>query len=388
MSKFKKFLLSSTFQTIATSVLCALLGLLIGFICLLIIHPSGAFEGIYNILQGPLASVRADKRLYNLGTCIAKAAPLILAGLAILFSYKAGLFNIGAAGQYTIGAGVALFCALQLKLPWYACMLFAMIAGSLLAAIVGLLKAFLNVNEVISGIMLNWISLYAVNMLLDRPECKDFNYGSETWYIWKKNASALLPNMGLDKLFNNNQYVTIGVIIAIVVAIIIFIILKFTTFGYEIKATGHNKYAAKYAGMKEKINIVITLAISGAIAGLAASCYYQIDLVKWLFPSSVPSMGFDGISAAFLGGLDPFGVVVSSFFIQYITDGGGNLDLNYYNPQVASLITSIIIYLCAFVAFVKHYMTRKLTAKKEEKEEKKEIEVPSSADNSEGDNGK
>lgn len=361
MNKFKKLLMSPSFQTVATSILCALFGIFIGFICLLLIHPSGAFEGIYNILQGPLAARKFAKKIYNLGTCLAKTAPLLLTGLAILFAYKAGLFNIGAAGQYTIGAGVSLFCALQLHLPWYVCMIAAVVSGALLASIVGLLKSFLNVNEVISGIMLNWISLYFVNIILEGPECKDYNYGSETWYIWKKNGSALLPNMGLNKLFNDNQYVTIGVLIAILAAVIVFVVLRYTTFGYELKATGYNKHAAKYAGMKEKMNTVLTLAISGGLAGLAAACYYQTDLIKWLYPSSVPSMGFDGISAAFLGGLNPFGTIFASFFITYINDGGGNLNLNYYNPQVASLITSMIIYLCAFVAFVKQYMTKKIS---------------------------
>ena len=130
-----------------------------------------------------------------------------------------------------------------------------------------------------------------------------------------------------------------------------------TRFGYELKATGSNKNAAKYAGMAENRNIILTLMISGALAGLGASMLYQTGYMRWeCTQSSVPSMGFNGIAAAFLGGLNAIGVIFSSFFIQHITDGGQYVNTNFYSSQISDLISSLIIYLCGFVLFMKTAM--------------------------------
>ena len=155
-------------------------------------------------------------------------------------------------------------------------------------------------------------------------------------------------------------------------------VLNRTKFGYELKATGHNYHAAKYAGMKEDRNIILTMVISGALAGLGAGLLFLTGIEEWETTiASVPAMGFNGIAVAFLGGLDPIGCVLSAFFIQYITFGGGNVDLQVYCSQISSLISSLIIYLCAFVAFFKFFIQNqlrkrdeKLAAAKEGGEEK------------------
>ena len=127
-----------------------------------------------------------------------------------------------------------------------------------------------------------------------------------------------------------------------------------TKFGYELKATGNNYNAAKYCGMKENRNIILSMLISGALAGMGAGLLYLTGIEEWETTiSSVPAMGFNGIAVAFLGGLSPLGSILSAFFIQYITAGGGNVDLQVYCSQISSLISSLIIYLCAFVAFFK-----------------------------------
>ena len=137
---------------------------------------------------------------------------------------------------------------------------------------------------------------------------------------------------------------------------------------YELKATGNNKNAAKYCGMAEKKNIVLTLAIGGALAGIGAAMFYLTGYEQWnCSTSSVPSMGFNGISAAFLGGLNPIGSIFSSFFIQHITMGGAYLDKTMYSAQISDLISAIIIYLCGFVLFFRYVMNKRI-AKREEKE--------------------
>ena len=241
-----------------------------------------------------------------------------------------------------------------------------MVCASLFGAAVGFLKAYCNVNEVISGIMLNWIALYTANTILSNVKETTSPY---TLYLNKVNPASMLPTMGLEKLFNNNSNVTIAVPLAIIVAILIWIILEKTRLGYELKATGNNKNAAKYAGMAQNQNIILTLVISGALAGLGASMLYQTGYMRWeCTQSSVPGMGFNGIAAAFLGGLHPIGAVFSSFFIQHITDGGQYVNTNFYSSQISDVISSVIIYLCGFVLFIKMTMN-KMIAKSEEKKE-------------------
>ena len=287
-----------------------------------------------------------------------------MCALSILFSYKVGLFNIGAAGQYCIGAALSLYAALGLGWSWLPCMLLAILGGALLAGISGLLKSYCNVNEVISGIMLNWIVLYLTNMLLTLVKEDASPY---TKVLANTNASAVLPSLGLGALFNKNQYVGLAIPLAVVMAIVVWIVLDKTKFGYELKATGLNKNAAKYCGMAEKRNIILSLMISGALAGLGAAMLYLTSYEQWqCSSSSVPAMGFNGIAAAFLGGLNPIGSIFASFFIQHITAGGAYVDKSMYCAQISDLISALIIYLCGFVLFMKSAMNT-IAARREEK---------------------
>jgi ABC-type uncharacterized transport system permease subunit len=159
---------------------------------------------------------------------------------------------------------------------------------------------------------------------------------------------------------------TIAVPLAVLAAVLVWVILDKTKFGYELKATGYNKYAAKYAGMNEKKNIIVTLLIGGALAGLGASFLYLTGFEQWsCTQSSVPGMGFNGIAATFLGGLNPIGTIFSSYFIQHITSGGAYLDKAIYPSQISDLISSLIIYLCGFVLFFKYRMNVRIAAREE-----------------------
>ncbi len=361
----RKVLKNEGVQAFLASIICILAGLLIGYIVLLCINPAGAGDSILNVIKNFFKSNSQKLQLKNLGNTLAKTMPLILCSLSILFSYKVGLFNIGTAGQYVAGACASLYAALAWGWGWLPCMLFAVVAGALLGSITGLLKAYCNVNEVISGIMLNWIALYLTNTILTGVKEAASPY---TFYLNKQNPGAILPTLGLEKLFSNNTYVTIALPLALIVAVIIWVILSKTKLGYELKATGNNRNAAKYAGMAQNRNIILTLAISGALAGLGASLLYQSDYMRWeCTQSSVPAMGFNGIAAAFLGGLHPIGAIFSSFFIQHITDGGTNVNTNFYSSQISDVISSVIIYLCGFVLFIKLTMKRMLNKKGETK---------------------
>ena len=353
--KDKKFSLKNpALQSILTSLLCIVLGLLIGYIVLLMINPAGAGEAIKTILLNFLSRSSQAAQMKALGNTLAKTAPLLMCALSICFCYKVGLFNIGAPGQYEAGACIGLYAALAWHLNWVICLILAGLAGAIVGAISGALKAYRNVNEVISGIMLNWIMLYLTNMILSGKKVKD-PASPYTIKLMSGNKGALIPSAGLNALFANNKTVTLAIPLAILFAILIWMILAKTKFGYELKATGYNKEAAKYAGMKEKQNIIITLAIGGALAGIGASFLFLTGYQEWsTTQTSVPMMGFNGIAATFLGGLHPIGTIFASFFIQSITDGGALINKSVYPSQISDLISSIIIYLCGFVLFFKY----------------------------------
>ena len=356
--KLKNPLRNDGVQSLLASLLCILGGLALGYIVLLIIEPTGAWTAITNIVKNYMIYPSSRMQLKYLGQTLVRSAPLLMCSLSVLFAYKAGMFNIGVAGQYVAGACAALYCALSLKLPWYICMLAAMAAGAAIGALSGWLKTLCNVNVVISGIMLNWIALYLTNLILTTVQNPS---SPETLQLMAINPKALLPNLGLGALFSNEKSVTLAIPLAIVASFLVWVILNKTKFGYELKATGFNYHAARYCGMKENRNIILTMIISGALAGLGAALLYQTGIETWkTSSSSIPAMGFNGIAVAFLGGLNPIGAILASYFIQHITQGGGNVDLSVYCAQISSLISSIIIFLCAFVGFFKYCMQERI----------------------------
>ncbi len=350
-------------QSLLASLLCILIGLLVGYLVLLAINPAGAGKAIATIVKNFFYYPSRAAQLKYLGSTLVKTSPLLLCSLSVLFAYKVGLFNIGAAGQYVVGAGASLYCALALDMPWYLCLLAAVAAGALLGALSGVLKAYCNVNEVISCIMLNWISLYMVNTLLTNVK----EYASPyTLTLASTNPGALIPTLGLGSLFNNNQYVTLAIPLAVLVTVVIWVLLEKTKLGFELKATGFNKYAAQYCGMREKQNIILTMAIAGGLAGMAAALLYLTGFEQWsCTQSAVPAMGFNGIAAAFLGGLNPIGTIFSSYFIQHITSGGAYVDKTMYSSQISDFISALIIYLCGFVLFFKYALNNRLDRRAE-----------------------
>ena len=380
MKKEKTSLIrSDSFQTLLASLVCILGGILVGYIALLIIEPSGAFEAILAVLKS-FFRYPGKLMMKYFGQTLVRTVPLIMCALSVLFAYKVGMFNIGVAGQYVAGACGALYAALAWNLPWLPCLIIGMLAGAVLGAISGALKTQCNVNVVISGIMLNWITLYLTNLILGTVKSPTSPY---TRALRGHNPSALLPSLGLEKLFNNEKSVTVAIPLAVIMAVLVWVVLNKTKFGYELKATGNNYNAAKYAGMKENQNIILTMLIAGALAGLGAGLLFLTGIEDWETTiSSVPAMGFNGIAVAFLGGLSPLGSILSAFFIQYITTGGGNVDLQVYCSQISSLISSLIIYLCAFVAFFKFFIQTRIR-----KSDEKKAAAAKAAENKEGGEG-
>ena len=353
--------------TVFSSLLCVVIGLALGYVFLLILDPESAWSlGFKRILMGGFYM-----RPIGIGKEIAQAAPLIMTGLSVGFAFKTGLFNIGAAGQYTVGAFGALFFAIVLKCPWWVCLLASALFGAIWGAIPGIFKAFLNVNEVITAIMFNWIGLYAVNTII-------YGGGTGIMYDVTKTKSyslranfpdAVIPDFGMGQKLMN-QSTTIAIFLAILVAIIMWFIIDKTVFGYELKACGNNKDSARYAGINEKKNIILSMVIAGALAGFGAGLYYLSGVAEWNPQDStaLPGIGFDGISVALLASSNPIGTIFSAIFISHISTGGSFMDTNVFPPEIADVISGVVIYLCAFSLLFKNWFTKLFSGKKVKKE--------------------
>ncbi len=374
----------SGLDTLLASLLCIFIGLVVGFVVLLVLGgitlaqegsavSFGSLlkttweQGFKPILQGGFYA-KANTMGMGVRMEILQAAPLIMTGLSVAFAFKTGLFNIGAAGQYTVGAFFALYCAIILKMPWWACLIASAVGGAIWGAIPGIFKAFLNVNEVITAIMFNWIGLYAVNTLIYQKGAGPmFNLKTtKTFTIKEASPDSLLPTFNIGDYFGKMFKPTIGIFIAIAVAIIVWVIINKTTFGYELKACGHNKDAAKYAGINEKKNIVLSMTIAGALAGLGAGLFYLSGSKEWepLVSTALPAAGFNGISVALLASSNPIGCIFSAIFISHITTGGGFMYAKLFPSEVADIISGVVIYLCAFSLLFKGSIVKLMNKKK------------------------
>lgn len=329
---------------LAASLIAIMMGLIVGFLVLLISNPSNSLEGFFKILFGGFSDGAK-----SIGDTLYFATPIIMTGLSVGFAFKTGLFNIGASGQFIIGSYLAVYVALKFHLPssihWIVAILVAMLGGMLWGLIPGILKAYKNVNEVISTIMMNYIAIYFVNMkikgdneIFDTVRNQSFSISDE----------ANIPKFGLDNLFGGSS-VNFGIVIAIICAILIYIILNKTTFGYELKACGYNRFASKYAGINEKKNIVMSMVIAGALAGIGGALVLLAGAGRHLeVLDLIPAEGFNGIPVALLGMSHPIGIIFSGIFIAYLNRGGFFLQSLNYSPEIITIIIAVIVYFAAF----------------------------------------
>ena len=327
-----------------SSIFAIIIGLLFGYIVLLIANPEEANAGFMQIISGAL-----QDDMKGIGQVLYYATPIMLTGLSVAFAFKTGLFNIGTPGQFIVGAYAGVFvgirCTYLGSFHWIVALLVAMIAGAVWAFVPGVLKAFCNVNEVISSIMMNYIGMYLVNYLVKADTLMFNTLKNESNPVA---SSALTPSFGLDKVFEGST-VGGGIIIAIIAVIIIYIVLNKTTFGYELKAVGFNREASKYAGINEKRGIILSMVIAGLLAGLAGGILYLSGSGKYIQVVDVlAAEGFNGIPVALLGLSNPIGVAFAAIFIAYIMQGGFYLQLYAFPTEVIDIIIAVIIYFSAF----------------------------------------
>lgn len=347
----KKLVSRDALIKFSSSVIAIIFGLIVGFIILLISNPKDAVAGFFKIMSGGFS-----KGMLGIGQVLYYATPVIMTGLSVGFAFKTGLFNIGASGQFIVGAYCAVFVSVNFtSLPepfhWMLAVIAAAMGGALWGLLPGILKAYYNVNEVISTIMMNYIGMYMVNFMV-----------VETIFNSYKNQSldpiSVIPKWGFDKIFASSS-VNAGIVLAVIFAIIMYLLLNKTTLGYELKACGHNMDASRYAGINSKRGIVQAMLIAGALSGIGGAFLYlaktgkSIEVIDMLAPE-----GFAGIPVALLGLSNPIGIVFSALFISHISIGGFYAQEFSYKPEIIEIITSVIIYFSAFALIVKTYFNK------------------------------
>jgi len=378
--KQHKLLKNDGMKTVMASIISILIGLVVGSLLILIVgifnknlSLASAWEGIRLVFGGLFSTGRTASGALtfgfnpqNIGNMLFRATPLILTGLSVAVAFKTGLFNIGAPGQYLMSIAATLVIALSIPsgsipgfLIWTLAFVGGILAGAIWGAIPGLVKAFLNINEVLACIMTNWIAANVVTWIFDGSRFCNTVENTKTGYIYKTSYGLTqvdgvwtyvdgngiaTAKMGLDKLFPGSQ-VNGGIIIAAVIAILVYILMNKTTLGYELKACGSNRHAARYAGINDKRNIVLSMAIAGALSGAAA--------------------GFNGISVALLAANNPIAVIFTGCFMSTLDIVGLQLTkLTAYNEYITDVIISVIVYLSAFSLVIKMLFDRKRKRKK------------------------
>lgn len=350
-------------KSFLSSLIAILCGLIFGLLIMFLVIPNQALEGFSILLRGGFY-----RGIKSVGEVLYLSVPIMMTGLSVAFAFKCGLFNIGTPGQYIVGAFASMFIAFNAtfipeSIRWIFAVLAGGLAGALWASVPGLLKAYRNVNVVISSIMMNYIG-----MLLVIEGVKKFMYnptGAESYTI---PTSLAIPNLGLDQVFNGSS-INLGTFIAIGVCILAYVIMNKTTFGYELKATGYNPDASKYAGMNEKKSIVLSMVIAGFFAGLGGALVYMAGTGRTIGTAEVlAAEGFNGIPVALLGFNNPLGVIFAALFIAYINLGGNYVQAVHIAVEIIDVIVAAIIYFSSFTLFIRLILERRKGRKKDKKQ--------------------
>jgi general nucleoside transport system permease protein len=350
-------------RQIIISLIAIILGLLAGGILMLFIG-SNPIEGYSYLFQGAL------KNIERIGNTLATATPLIFAGLSVAFAFKTGLFNIGTSGQMLIGGLFATAIGLTFDFPrpilLLVMMLMGILGGALWAFIPGLLKAKFNVHEVVSTIMMNWVAYWTVYYVVPGYFKGEF---LETESRKLPDAATLRVSF-LTEWFDGS-YINLGLFLGVIAVIIIGFIINKTTLGFELKAVGFNRHAAEYAGMRVNRNIILSMLISGGLAGLGGVTLYTGN-ASTIQIGILPNQGFDGIAVALLGANAPIGVFFAAILFGILYSGTGFMNaMTEIPPELANTIIAIVIYFAATSILIERVMN-----KFSRKRSNKEIAVP------------
>ena len=374
------FLKRDSLKSLSASLLSVFVGISAGALIIIFVSVfseeisfNDALDGIKLIFFGVLSKGRdlSGELVFgfskmNIGNMLFRAMPVIMTGLSVAFAFKAGLFNIGAPGQYLIGTAGTLITALSIPseimppfIIWILAFLMGMLSGALWGLIPGIFRAYFGISEVLSSIMTNWISANLVTWIFESSPLRYSAETGKTGYIMKTaENSVMTPKLGLDRIFEDSQ-INSGIIIACIFAIAVYVIISKTTFGFELKALGLGRNAAEYAGIKTKRLIMKTLAIAGSLSGGSAALYYLSGNTEffWATYQSLPKEGFNGIPVALLALSNPIGVIFSSMFLSALNISGQQLKtFTPLDGNITDIVSAVIVYLSAFSLLMKNFI--------------------------------
>lgn len=372
-------------KPITSAIVAILVGLLVASIILVIAgyNPAESFSALINGMIGK------PKYISNV---IIKATPLLFTGIAVAFAFRVGLFNIGAEGQYVFGTIFAVIVGYSLDLPPVLEIPLVVLAGTAagagIGAIIGWLKAQFGINEVITSIMFNWISLYLCNFVVSLPQFHQPN-STSTYPINESGFTTLFYHMknsedGADAIRNipiigdaiMRTDVNIGIIVAICAAIFIGWLLMRTKIGYEMRAVGFNRDAAQFTGINVKKNLALCMAISGALCGLAGAL-----TITGIAPHSISTLaafennGFNGLSVAFIANCNPIACIPASFLFAGLLYGGQTVQQVVGAPsEIINIVIGTIVFFMALggvIPMLADYLDHKRAHQKAKEEETK-----------------
>lgn len=325
----------SVFYKFLASLIAVVVGLLVGVLILLIIgkNPMDLFSALGTTIFGSAK---------NVGNWFATSVPLILTGLSVGFAYKAGLFNIGAEGQFQVASITALFIGVMQPFAPLPTIIFAITAGTFMGAmwalLPGVLKAYYKINEVVVTIMLNWIAFYCSNYFIQNY----FHDGDLVTSTPRLNDAYMLHMDFLTNITDGSRLNT-GIFLAGFAVIIYWYLIDKTIFGYEMKAVGNSASAAEYAGINAKKRIIQTMLISGAFAGLAGAIYALSAPGSQSTLAVFRGFGFDGIAVSLLGQLSGIGILLAGLLLGALRDSAALLQASSIPKEISDIIIGVII---------------------------------------------
>lgn len=383
----KKITEKEGFRSASASLLSVLIGVTAGAVIIMLIallsseiNFKNGIEGVKLLFFGVFSKGRnpAGELLFgfngtNAGNMLFRATPVIMTGLSVSFAFKAGLFNIGTPGQYLIGTAATLITALSIPLDvvppviiWLLSFLSGMLFGALWGIIPGIFRAYLNINEVLSSIMTNWIAANLVTLIFENSSFRNGAESGKVGYIMKTSSNGVATaTLGLDRIFEGSQ-INSGILVACLFAVIVYVVISKTVFGFELRTCGSNRYAAEYAGIKSKSRIVSVMALSGALSGAGAALYYLSGNTEffWSTYQSLPAEGFRGIPIALLALSNPIGVIFSGTFMSALSIAGQQLkNFTSYSEYLTDIIIAIIVYVSAFSLIIKNLLSKRSSFK-------------------------
>ena len=367
-------------KKVISATVAVLLGFLVGLVIAMILGlrfdngittymPQDILASMLKSFTGFDLSGRESFTPRYIGEFIAASVPLILCGLSVAFAFKTGLFNIGAEGQLMMGSMAAVLCGIYLDLPPVihpiVCIIAAGIAGFAFGVIPGYLKARFNVHEVVTCIMMNYVALYIGNLVYKSVPGYNENRTPQI------NPSASLKSDFL-KGITDGSGLSWTFLIVIVAVIAFWFIINKTTFGYQLKAIGHNRHAAEYSGMKVNRGIIYSMGISGLFAGLAGAALVLGIFGCGRYLGGFEEYGYTGIAVALVGANSAIGVVFAGGLFSILQVSQPLMQATGIPREIAVVISALIIFFCAIPLLYEKYINKYLK-KREERKKNKEI---------------